>query len=88
MVTAILTLSPEKTNRSVFSQNFLRLARRFESKVTIRRGNSRPFDISFADQLKELSIMKSPHFVIQVEGRNEMKTVSVLVDFFNHGLGV
>ena len=88
MVTATLIVSPKRKNESLFDQTFTRRARRFHSKVTIRRGDSGPFDISSGEQLRELALKQSPDFVIVVEGKDEMKTAGALVDYFNHGLGI
>ena len=39
-------------------------------------------------QLQEFVLEKSPNIEIMVTGKDEMKAASVLVDYFNHGLGI
>lgn len=88
MVTAMLTVPFKRKSKSLFDQPFARIVSRFQSKVTIRCGNSEPFDISSVEQLRELALRQNSHFVIVAEGRDEMKTVSTLIDYINHGLGI
>jgi hypothetical protein len=66
----------------------LKIRRRFQSRITIQRGNSKPLDISVDGQLKELSSGKSPDFFIVVEGKDEMSAAIAMVEYFNHGAGI
>ncbi|HON11152.1 MAG TPA: hypothetical protein PLE24_09810 [Chitinispirillaceae bacterium] len=85
MFTANLHLSAEKTKALRSRILFLKKCNRFQSKITIQRGNSRPLDISIDKHLKEVAENESGKIRIVIEGRDEMKAACFFVDFFNHG---
>jgi phosphotransferase system HPr-like phosphotransfer protein len=64
------------------------MCRNFHSKITIRRGNSKLLDINSVAQLQEFASQRSPRIEIVITGKDEMKALGSLVDYFNHGLGI
>lgn len=86
MFTAILHIPEEKTNALRSRIRFLKNYNRFQSRITIQRGNSKPLDISIDEHLKELAANESEDIRIVIEGLDEMKAVCRFVDFFNHGM--
>jgi phosphotransferase system HPr-like phosphotransfer protein len=88
MFTAILHLPAEKTNTLRSRIRFLKNCNRFQSRIMIQRGNSKPLDISIDEHLKELAVNESENIRIVIEGRDEMKAACCFVDFFNHGTDI
>jgi|BioPla2DNA2_1021312.scaffolds.fasta_scaffold253105_1 phosphotransferase system HPr-like phosphotransfer protein len=86
MFTATLHIPEEKANALRSRIRFLKDYNRFQSIVTIQRGNSKPLDISIDEHLKELAANESEDIRIVIEGRDEMKAACRFVDFFNHGI--
>lgn len=86
MFTATLHIPEEKANALRSRIRFLKDYNRFQSIVTIQRGNPKPLDISIDEHLKELAANESEDIRIVIEGRDEMKAACRFVDFFNHGI--
>jgi phosphotransferase system HPr-like phosphotransfer protein len=88
MLTATITLSSKRSAASFSALAINRACRNFKSEILISRGKSNSFDIKSMAQLQEFVLEKSPNIEIMVTGKDEMKAASVLVDYFNHGLGI
>jgi phosphotransferase system HPr-like phosphotransfer protein len=86
--TATLHLSEERNNALSLSLPVVKLKNRFQSRITVQRGDSRPFDISVTEQLRELAANKSNDLRIVIEGSDEMQAACRVIDFFNHGSGI
>lgn len=85
MFTAMLQLNTERKRGYIFGYPLLKMRRRFRSKITIRIGNSIPIEIDSDKQLRELAFYRGNCIQIVIDGADEMKAASALVDFFNHG---
>jgi phosphotransferase system HPr-like phosphotransfer protein len=88
MFTAILNLPAKRADALGPGLPFLKIRNRFQSSITIQRGNSKPFDISIDEQLKELAANKSADLRIVIKGKDEMEAACNFIDFFNHGVGI
>lgn len=88
MFTAILQLSTERINAFRFSHQLLKFRNCFHSKITVKRGNSKPFDISIDSQLKELAVNGSSDLQIVIEGIDEIKAACTLINFVSHGMDI
>jgi phosphotransferase system HPr-like phosphotransfer protein len=88
MLTASITLSPERNIVPISLSSIERMGRNFHSKILIRRGNSESLDIHSIPHLQQFVREHSPQIEINVSGKDEMKALSSVVDFFNHGSGI
>jgi phosphotransferase system HPr-like phosphotransfer protein len=88
MVSATITLSDQRNAISFQARSIMRLCQTFSSQITIKRGESRSFDAKSDAHFHEFTIERCPDINISVSGKDELKAMSILVDYFNHGSGI
>jgi phosphotransferase system HPr-like phosphotransfer protein len=64
------------------------MCRNFHSRISLRRGSSKSFDIKSMVQLQEFTLQRGPRIEIVITGKDELNALGSLVDYFNHGLGI
>jgi len=88
MVSAAITLSDQRNSVSFSSKSIRRLCRTFSSHIVVSRGKSVAFDPKSGAFDYKFTAERSPFINISVSGKDELKAMSSLVDYFNHGSGI
>jgi phosphotransferase system HPr-like phosphotransfer protein len=88
MLTASITLSPQRSIAPFSPLAITHVCRKFKSKIVLSRGNTNSINIKSIAELQRFSSENSPKIEIVVNGKDEMNAAGTLLDYFNYGLGI